>query len=57
MAKFVANNNKSAFTKLIFFITLKNLYSYLDFDIINFLNIIICNQINKKKAINILKAI
>ena len=42
MAKFVTNNNNFAFTKLILLLTLKDLCLCINFDIIDFLNTIIC---------------
>ena len=56
-ANFVATNNKSSFTKLSPFLTLKSLHLYISFDVIDFLDITICKQINKKKAMDILEAV
>lgn len=57
MAKFAANNNNFASTKLSQFFALRTLYLYMSIDIINFLDTIIHTQINKKKTINIFEAI
>lgn len=57
MAKIVANNNKSAYIKFSSFFTLESLYLYINFEIVNFLDITICEQINKRKIIDILKNI
>lgn len=55
MIKFVANNNKLVFIYLFSFFASKSLYSYMSYNIINFFNANICNQIYKQKALNILK--
>lgn len=52
MAKFVANNNKSAFIKLFLFFTFQDLYFYISFDIIDFSNANICKRINKQKVLD-----
>lgn len=57
MAKFVANNNKSAFTTLSPFFTSKNLYPRISFDIVNFSDITTSKQVNKGNAINILEVV
>lgn len=57
MIEFVANNNQFISTKLSLFFILKSLHLYISLDIIDFLDITIYKQINKKKTINILKAI
>ena len=56
MAKFAANINNFTSTKLSLFFVLKDLHPCMSFDVINFLDIIICEQINQKKAIDILKS-
>lgn len=57
MTEFAVNNNKSIFTRLLFFFALKNLYPHISFDLVNLSDFTICKQINKKKAINISKTI
>lgn len=57
MAKFVTNNIKFVFTKLSLFLIWKNLDLRINFDIINLSDIVTHKQINKRKAMNILKAI
>lgn len=57
MAKFVGNNNNSISTRLFLFFALKRLYLCISFDIIDFSDFIIRKRLNKKKAINIFKAI
>ena len=57
MAKFGANNNNSAFTRMYPFFASRGLHPRMSFDVINFLDIIIREQINKKKAIDILESI
>lgn len=47
MAKFVANHNKSAFTKFFLFFIVKNLHFYLSFDIIGSFNTYTYKQIFK----------
>ena len=49
IAEFTANNNDSLSTKFFLFFALKSLYLWISFDIINFLDITIYEQINKKK--------
>lgn len=53
MAKFIANNNKSASTKLFLFITTQNLYLYLSFNIIELSNTSTCKQLPKQNALDI----
>ena len=50
MAKFAANNNKSAFTKLSPFFVGKSLYPQISFDIVDFSSAKICERIYKQKA-------
>ena len=56
MAEFAANNNNSAAIRLSLFFALRNLYLCMSFDIINLLDTTTCEQINKKKAIDISKS-
>lgn len=56
MIEFVINNNDSAFTRLSLFFTSRGLYLCISFDIIDFLDFIICEQLNNKKATDIFKA-
>lgn len=55
MAEFATNNNKFISTKLSPFFTSRGIYPYINFDIIDFLDIITHKQINKKKTIDIIK--
>ena len=57
MAEIAANNNDFVSIKLYPFFPSKGLNLYISFNVINFSNIIIQKRINKKKAINISKAI
>lgn len=57
MVKFTANNKNFVFTQLFQFFVLKSLYLRIKFDIIYLFDIITFKQINKKKTINISKAI
>lgn len=52
----MANNNNFLLTRLFLFFTSRGLHLRMSFDIINFLDITIREQINKKKAIGISKA-
>lgn len=56
MAKFAAINNKSAFTKLSPFFTLKSLHPYISFDVVDFLDYTTRKRISKRKTIDILEA-
>ncbi len=49
MVEFTTNNNKFTSTKSSPFFTSKDIYLCINFDIINFLDIITDKQINKKK--------
>ena len=53
MAEFLANNNYFLLTRLFPFFTSKGLHLYMSFDIIDFSDTTIREQINIKKAINI----
>ena len=53
MAKLVANNHDFLSIKLFLLFASRGLYLCISFDIINFLDIIICERINKKKTIDI----
>ena len=53
MAEFAANNNNSVSTKLSPFFASRGLHLQMSFDIIDFLDTITCEWINKKKAIEI----
>lgn len=56
MAEFVIINKDSASTKLFLFFVLRSLYLYtISFKIMDFSNIITCEEINKKKKIDISK--
>lgn len=57
MTEFVTKNNNFASIKLSPFFTLGGLYLCISFDVIDFLDKITRKQINKKKAIDISKAI
>lgn len=48
ITKFKINNTKSVFIKLFLFFILKDLYLNMNFNVINFFNIITYKQINKK---------
>ena len=56
MTEFVANNNDFLLTRLSSFFISKSLYLCISFDIINFLDIITCERINKNKTIDIFEA-
>ena len=56
MAKFTANNNKSASTKLSPFFTSKGLHLHMSFDVVDLLDITTYEQVNKKKAMDIWEA-
>ncbi|WP_375449251.1 hypothetical protein [uncultured Nostoc sp.] len=49
MAKFVANNNNPASTRLSLFFASKGLYPHINFDVIDFLDTTTCKWIKKKK--------
>ena len=53
MAEFAANNNNSASTKLFLFFASKGLHLCMSFDVVDFSDTTTCEQINKKKAIDI----
>ena len=53
MIEFATNNNNFAFTGLSPFFALRGLHLQISFDIINLLDTITHEQINKKKAIDI----
>lgn len=53
MAKFIAKNNKSTFTKLFQFFLTKSLHPYMNFNIVNLFNVSTCKQIFKWKPSNI----
>ncbi len=53
MAKFAANNNKSAFIKLSPFFATKSLHPRMSFDIVDLSNASTCEQILKQKALDI----
>lgn len=57
MTVFVAYNNNFVFTGLFLFFISKDLYLRMSFDIIDLSDIIFYKKINKKKAIDISKAI
>ena len=57
MVEFAANNNNSVSTRLFPFFASKGLYPWISFDVVDLSDITICEQINKKKAINILESI
>ena len=56
MAEFAANNNDFIFTRLSPFVSSKDLYPYMSFNVDDFSDTTTCKQINKKKAIDISKA-
>ena len=56
MAGFVANNNESASTKLSLFLASRGLYLHMSFDIVDLLDTITRERINKNKAIDISEA-
>ena len=53
MTKFVANNNKSAFTKLFPFFATKSFYPYISFVMVDLSNTSTREQILKQKALDI----
>ena len=53
MAKFAANNNKSASTTLSPFFATKGLHPHMSFDIIDLSNTSTCERIFKQKALDI----
>lgn len=55
MAEFVANNNNFIFIKLSPFFASRDLYTQMSFDVIDFSDITMRKQINKKIAIDISK--
>ena len=57
MAEFAANNNDFLSTKLSLFFTSRDLHPQMSFDVVDFSDISIYKQINKKKVINISEAI
>ena len=57
MAEFAANKNVFLLTKLSLFFALRGLYLYISFEIVDLSDITTCEQINKKKAIDISEAI
>ena len=57
MAKFVANNNDSAFTKLSPFFASRGLHLHMSFDVVDLSDKTTRKRINKKKAIDISKTI
>ena len=56
MAKFATNNNDSSLIKLSPFFALRGLHPWMSFDVVDFLDTTTCEQINKKKTIDISKA-
>ena len=56
IAKFMANNNNFASNRLSLFFASRGLYLRMSFDVINLLNTITHERINKKKAIHISKS-
>ena len=56
MAEFAANNNDSASIKLSSFFASRGLYLCMSFDVVDFLDTTTRKRINKKKAIDISKA-
>ena len=57
MAKFAANNNKSAFIKLSPFFASKNFYPHMSFDIIDLFDTSTSERIHKQKALDIVENI
>ena len=55
MAKFAANNNNFAFTKLSPFFASKGLHPRMSFDVVDLSDTTIHERINKRKTINILE--
>ena len=53
MAEFTANNNNFLLTRLSPFFASRGLHPCMNFDIINLSDTTTCEQINKKKAIDI----
>ena len=53
MAKYAANNNKSASTKLSQFFAFKGLHPHMSFNIVNLSNASTCKRIHKQKALDI----